>query len=92
MMNNGFKSSKQGGFIATILFVIIVLIVLGYFGFNIKKIVDAPVVKDNLNYAWNLVVEVWEKVFLTPAKFIWNKIIIELIWNNFQTLVAKIKN
>ena len=73
---------KQDGFIRLIILLVIVLIVLGYFGFNIENIINSPTVSGNLHYAWSLVVSFWNNVLVGPATFVWNKIVIDLIWNN----------
>ena len=80
---------QQGGFIKLAIILVIVLIVLGYFGFNIREIIDSPMVSGNLSYAWNLAVTVWNKVLVVPATFIWDKIIVGMFWNNFVTIIDK---
>ena len=71
---------KQKGFIQLIIILVIVLIVLGYFGFNVQHIVQSPQVSDNLHYVWGLVVSAWEftvnvfdKFIIAPIVFIWEK-------------------
>lgn len=49
------RSSKNRGFIKTIVLVVVLLIILGLFGFNLRDSVDnTPIVKDNLQYGWEL--------------------------------------
>lgn len=80
---------QQGGFIKLIIILVIVLIVLGYFGFNIQQIIQSPSVSGNLNYAWGLAVSLWDKVLVTPVTFVWNKIIVGMFWNTFTNLIDK---
>jgi len=75
------RSKQQGGFIKLIIILVIVLIVLGYFGFNLKNIIQSQGVTDNLNYAWGLVLEAWamaqsawDKFIVTPFLFLKDKI------------------
>jgi Flp pilus assembly pilin Flp len=68
------------GLIGTIIVIIIALVVLGYFGFNIKDIFNSPTVQANLNSAWNFVVMVWNNYLSGPVLYVWN-----ILWNLFKT-------
>ncbi len=46
----------QAGFIKLILLIVIALIVLGLFGYNLRTIVNSPTVRENLAFVWNLIV------------------------------------
>lgn len=70
-----------------IILIVILLIILGYFGLNIKNISNSSTVSDNLHYAWSLVVSFWNNFLVVPAKFVWDKIIIGFIWNGIMNLV-----
>jgi|GEM_PF-1134256 len=64
----------QAGFIKVVLLIVIALIVLGYFGYNLKDIINSPTVHDNLVYVWNLIVKLWNNILAEPAAWIWDKI------------------
>ena len=81
--------NEQKGFVKLIIVLVIVLIVLGYFGFNIKSIVQSPSVSGNLNYVWGLVVTLWNKFLVVPVTFVWEKIIVGIIWNGLVNLVSQ---
>lgn len=49
--------NHKRGIISTIVLIIIALIILGYFNIDFKSLVQSPIVKDNLAYAWQLLVE-----------------------------------
>ncbi|KKW11640.1 MAG: hypothetical protein UY50_C0009G0026 [Parcubacteria group bacterium GW2011_GWA2_49_9] len=57
-----------------VLLIVIALIVLGFFGYNLKDIVSSPTVHDNLVYVWDLVVKVWNTIIVEPAMWLWDKI------------------
>lgn len=82
------KNNNHTGFVQLIVMLVIVLIVLGYFGFNIEKILKSPMVSGNLSYVWNLAVTFWNNFLVGPATFVWDKIIVELIWNNLTKLFS----
>ncbi len=71
-MNN--THDRRGGFIKLILLIVIALIVLGFFGYNLKDIIDSPTVHENLVYVWGLTVELWNTFIVAPAVWIWDKI------------------
>ena len=83
------KNRQQGGFIQLIIVLIIVLIVLGYFGFNVQQIIQSPSVSGNLGYAWGLAAGLWNNYLVVPVTFVWNKIIVGMFWNNFFILIEK---
>ncbi len=64
---------REGGLVKMALLIVIALIALGFFGYNLRDIIDSPTVKDNLSYvwdaalrtfhwAWDLLVSVFEKI------------------------------
>ena len=83
------QNQRQGGFIQLIIVLIIVLIVLGYFGFNIQQIIQSPSVSGNLGYAWGLATGLWNNYLVVPVTFVWNKIVVGMFWNTFTTLIDK---
>ncbi len=48
--------NTKKGFITAIVIIIVALILLGYFNIDIKAVFSSPLVKDNLQYAWDLTV------------------------------------
>ncbi len=57
-----------------ILLIVIALIVLGFFGYNIKDILNSPTVHDNLVYVWGLVTKLWNNFLAEPIGWVWDKI------------------
>lgn len=68
------------GLIKMVLLIVIALVVLGYFGYNLRDIIDSPTVKENLSYVWGLAVKLWNNFLAAPAEWLWDKI---------QALLAK---
>lgn len=83
------QPKRNGGFIKLIVLLVIVLILLGYFGFNVENILNSPLVKGNLTYVWNLTVAFWNNYLSVPFTFIWDKIIVEIVWNNLVSIINK---
>lgn len=62
---------RSSGFIKAIIIIVIALIVLGYFGFNVAEIVKQPTVKGNLDFAYNGAKYVWSNYLSGPASTTW---------------------
>ena len=62
-MNHSLRGNRglptQAGLIKTVLLIVIALIVLGYYGFNLKDAIDSPSVKENLITFWNWILAGW---------------------------------
>lgn len=80
---------RNRGFIKLIVVLAAALIILGYFGFDVREILNSPKVSSNLHYAWGLITTFWSKFIAGPAAFVWNDIIIGLIWNTLVSVLRK---
>ena len=74
------KRTKKSGFLKWVIIIVIALVVLGFFGFDITDILKSPVVKNNLLAFWHGVVWVWEHLLKTPAVWIWDTIFVRILW------------
>ncbi|MBU4479853.1 hypothetical protein KKG48_00205 [Patescibacteria group bacterium] len=88
MFNN---KNNQSGFIKWILIIIIAIIILSYFNFDLRAIVESPETQGNLGYAWGLVVIVWDDYLAGPILYLWNDIFIDLLWDSFVDNLERIK-
>jgi hypothetical protein len=84
------KSTLQGGFIRWIILVIVIIIALSYFGFDIRAIVENDQTQDNIGYVWGFVVMIWENYLSAPVLWIWENIVLfiwrDLFLNNLDRL------
>ena len=78
---------KQG-LITTIIVIVIALIILGYFGFNIKSIISGPTVQSNLNNTWDFVMKIWNNYLAGPVIYIWDKFVVGVLWKLIQAGMA----
>ncbi len=67
-----YKINSQKGFIKIIVIIVIALIVLSYYGFDIEKTIKSPLTQKNLNYVQQIALSVWQNVLKTPIMYIWN--------------------
>ena len=84
-----YLKEEQKGFIRTIILIIIALIVLGYFGFDVESIIKSEKVQKNLNYVWDIVVKVWDVYLATPVMFVWDKFFVGVVWKTIVTALNK---
>jgi len=66
---------NRGGLLRTVLIVLAIIIALGYFGFNLRDIVNSPMVQDNLDFTKEVILGIWNGFLKTPVMFIWNLIV-----------------
>jgi hypothetical protein len=83
---------RHQGLIRTIIIIVIALIVLGFFGFNVRNIIQGETVQDNLHYAKELAITVWQKYLSKPILYFWNNIFLKILWDAFITNMERIKN
>jgi ABC-type phosphate/phosphonate transport system permease subunit len=77
-----FKNTNRGGLIRTIIFIVIILIVLAYFGLNLRGIVASQTFQDNWNFVSGLAITIWDKYLSVVLAFIWNHLISPVISKN----------
>ena len=65
-----------------IILVIVAILILSYFGFNIKDIAESPTSQSNFSYVWNFISYVWNTYLVTPASYVWNVIIVGIFWEH----------
>lgn len=80
---NTASDRQDKGFIKIVLLIVIALVVLGFFGYNLKDIINSPTVHDNLAYVWDLIVKLWNNILAEPALWLWDKI---------QGVLSSVKN
>jgi hypothetical protein len=83
--------NRQGGLIKLIIVIIIAIIVLSYFSFDLRSIVEAPQTQDNLGYVWELLTILWVDYLSQPILYFWNNIFIDLLWETFISNFERIK-
>ena len=72
-----------------IILALIVVIVLSFFGYDLKAIIDAPLTQSNLSYSWSGVTWVWDQV-KGPVTYVYNNIFIGILWQAFISNLGRI--
>lgn len=73
--------NKQGGIVQWIIIIVIVVLILSYFGFDLRGLVDDEQTQDNFSVVSEFTLRVWEDYLEAPANWIWENII-SFIWND----------
>lgn len=83
------KAAGEGGFIRTVILIVIALLVISYFGINLRSLVSSPTTQDNVSYVASTTVNVWNGYLKVPATYLWNEVFVNLIW---KPAIAGLKN
>lgn len=75
------KAAGKRGLIKMIVIIVVALLIISYFGINIRALVSAPTTQDNFSYVATTSVSIWNNYLKAPTTYVWNKIFVELIWN-----------
>lgn len=79
---------EKKGFIKTVIIIVIALIILGYFGFDVENIIKSEKVQKNLNYVWDMVSKVWNLYLAAPFMFVWDKFFVGVIWKTIVSVLS----
>lgn len=67
------------GLIRTIILVVIALLILSYFGFNLREIATSPTSKANFTYVKEVVSNIWNNYLRKPAEYVFD-LFLKLVW------------
>ncbi len=80
------------GFIKWVVIIVIALIILGYYGFDLRKAIESPTNQNNFSYIQSVTYNVWNNYLKGPATYLWKEIFIKVIWNPAIDNLKKIGN
>lgn len=72
---------RQAGLVKLIILIIVIVLVLSYFGINIKKIAESETGQANFGYLWNLLKSIWSYL----VEF-WNNNLKETVYSFWDKL------
>lgn len=77
------------GIIRTIIIIVVALLVLSYFGYNLRDIVNSPTSQSNFSYVGEVIGNVWNNYLKAPATYVWN-IFVVYVWEPaFDAMVKR---
>lgn len=87
------KNKNKGVSILGILILcFIVVLILSYYNVSIKDVVESPKAQENINYVGGGAKSVWDKYLKDPAIYIWDKVIVDLLWDSFILNMERVKD
>lgn len=78
------------GFIKDIIIIVIAVLLLNYFGFDVKEWLDKPEVKEQIFAVWDFIKNIWINYVKGPADYLWNTIIIGVVWEFILNIIDKV--
>jgi len=84
--------TSQQGIIKFVLIIIVAIVALGYFGFNLRDIMQSPGVQANLSYAWQICLDAWNGWLKEPVVWFWTNIWVPYIWEPFVRVMESMKD
>ena len=69
---------------------LIVIIVLSFFGYDLKAIIEAPLTQNNLHYVGGGVSKVWNDYLSKPVTYLYKNVFIGILWNSFLHNLGRI--
>ncbi|HEY0907978.1 MAG TPA: hypothetical protein VGE35_01375 [Candidatus Paceibacterota bacterium] len=73
-----------------IILALVAIIVLSFFGYDLKAIIEAPVTQSNLQYAGSGVSYVWNEYLKEPLTYLYKNVFIGILWNAFVHNLGRI--
>ena len=84
--------NRESGFIIKLILIIIALVlVLSFFGVDIKSAAESPQTQKNIAYVVGIGKSVWDKYLSKPILYFWQNIFIDLLWESFVSNMKRIK-
>lgn len=85
------KNNSQRGIIKLILILIIFILILSYFNIDLRGIIESPQTQQNISYAKELAINIWnawlkplwDNYLSKPILYFWQNIFIEILWKSF---------
>ena len=84
--------SSKGGLVKLIILIVIGIIILSYFGFDLRSIIESPPSESNLGYVRGLLVSAWTNYLMQPVTYFWNNIFIDLLWRTFVSNFERLRD
>jgi hypothetical protein len=86
-----YRNSANRGVVKLIIIIVVALLVLSYFGYNLRSIVNDDNTKDNFSFVKEIIVNTWNNYLKRPATYIWG-VFIDLIWEPAIDNLKKMKD
>ena len=82
---------KQSGFIRFVIMLVVVLLILSFFGFDLKSFIESPTVQHNFEYVRDTSVYVWNSYLSKPVLLVWNSFIVSALYAAFTDGLERLR-
>ncbi|HEU0085839.1 MAG TPA: hypothetical protein VFQ59_02670 [Candidatus Paceibacterota bacterium] len=89
---NKLYTTRGFGILKIIFWIAIIILVLSYFKINIRDVVESPETQENVQYVTDSSKTVWERYLEEPAGYVWNTIIVGLLWEAFINNLERVRD
>ncbi len=86
------KNTGKLNILAVLILTALVIGALGYFGINLRSVVDSETGQENISTIRDTITNVWENYLRDPVLNFWNNIWLPKFWQPFLENMEKIKN
>jgi len=85
--------NSEGGFIKTVVMIIITIVLLVYFEDSIRKFLESEQAKQAIGRLLGISQFIWEHYLRAPIMFVWDKVIIDILWEQIiKTAIEYLNN
>lgn len=75
-----------------IFLVVILILVLSYFGISLRGVVNSPTGQENINYVKGTGQSIWDRYLAEPARYLWQDVWINIFWKGFISNMERIRD
>lgn len=87
------QKNKEGGFIGTVVSIVVALAVLNFFfGWNVFEFLKSSGAVEIYSYIKDFLTIVWEKFLVYPAVWFWENVIVGIVWETLKGAYEILKN
>lgn len=76
-----FRNSNRG-LVKGMVIILVVLLILAYFGLNLRSIVSSPTFQDNWSYVTSGLSYIWNSFLKGAFEYVWNQIVVPVVVKN----------
>ncbi len=66
-------SNAPAGFIRTIVLILIAILLLSYFGIDLRQAATTPLFKQNLQFTWEVIQRIWNDYIYVPLTHLFKR-------------------
>ena len=86
-------NKKQGiSILGVLLLGVIIILIISYYNISIKAVVESPQTQGNFSYVVGNSRSVWNDYLKSPATYVWNYVVVDLIWKSFINNMERIRD